>query len=400
MVDSEVKPSGIAIHEFAAHKQIKLFATLRQQQFSGQISLKALNGIEWTFYLSWGRLVYATGGEHAVRRWLRQVSHYCPEIALDSKTLASELSQASEHHLHPCWEYQLLCRWYKQGKITQRQAAQVISAAIVEILFDVTQTSKILYQISPEAALSEQLVLINAEQIIRKSDVFQQAWKAAKLADRSPNLVPVIKSPTELKQRTPSNVYQNLSKLLDGQQTLRDLGNRLNRDVLEITQSLLPYIQAGLIDLIKIADAKSPIAHQPPTATPKPQPKAPLIACVDDSLSICQSMEKILSKAGYRVISTQDALRALALLMARKPDLIFLDLVMPNTNGYELCSHLRRLPIFRDTPIIILTGNDGVIDRIRAKMVGASAFLSKPVEINVVLDLVKKQLSQQAIPSA
>jgi chemotaxis family two-component system response regulator PixG len=171
MVDPEVKPGGIAIQDFAAGKQIKLFATLRQQQFSGKISLKALNGVEWTFYLSWGRLVYATGGEHAVRRWLRQVSRYCPEVSLDSKTLARELSQASEHHLHPCWEYQLLCRWHKQGKITQKQAAQVISAAMVEILFDITQASKVLYQISPEVSLSEQLVLINAEQIIQKSDV-------------------------------------------------------------------------------------------------------------------------------------------------------------------------------------------------------------------------------------
>jgi chemotaxis family two-component system response regulator PixG len=225
-----------------------------------------------------------------------------------------------------------------------------------------------------------------------------QAWQAAKLADRSPNLVPVIKSPTELKQRTPSNVYQTLSKLLDGQQSLRDLGNRLNRNVLEITQSLLPYIQGGLISLVKLPDAKSPLAIQPPKASQKTKPKGPLIACVDDSLSVCQAMEKMLSKAGYQVVSTQDALRALALLMARKPDLIFLDLVMPNTNGYELCSNLRRLPAFRNTPIIILTGNDGVIDRIRAKMVGASAFLSKPVKINVVLDLIKKQLSETIYP--
>ena len=217
------------------------------------------------------------------------------------------------------------------------------------------------------------------------------------MADRSPNLVPTIKSLAELKQQTPNNVYQTLSKLLDGQQTLRELGNRLNRNVLEIAQSLLPYIQGGLINLVALPDAKSPIASKPPEAPKKNKPEGPLIACVDDSLAVCQAMEKILSKAGYQVVSTQDALRALALLMARKPDLIFLDLVMPNTNGYELCSNLRRLPAFRNTPIIILTGNDGVIDRIRAKMVGASAFLSKPVKISVVLDLIKKQMPEQSI---
>ena len=53
-------------------------------------------------------------------------------------------------------------------------------------------------------------------------------------------------------------------------------------------------------------------------------------------------------------------LRAIAMLLSRKPDLIFLDLVMPDTNGYEICGQLRKLTYFRQTPIIILTGNDGI----------------------------------------
>lgn len=398
MVRTEKNLGGIAINEFTAEKQIKLFATLRQQQFSGQIRLSALTGAEWTFYLSWGRLVYATGGNHAIRRWLRQVAHYCPELPLDKASLTSESSQLSQRDSLPCWEYQFLSHWHKQRKITQKQAAQVISSVIVEVLFDITQVAKVFYKVCPEVSLSEQLVLINSEQVIRKSDSLWKAWQGAKLADRSPNLAPIIKSPTELQKRTPESTYQTLSKLLDGQHTFRDLGNRFNRDVLSVTQSLLPYVQAGLVGLTQLPDAEAPIKI-PPESSVSSLPKAPLIACVDDSLAVCQSMEKILSKAGYQVITTQDALRALALLLARKPDLIFLDLVMPNTNGYEICGHLRRLPVFRETPIIILTGNDGVIDRIRAKMVGASAFLSKPVQISVVLDLIKKQLNQQTIAS-
>ena len=395
MVPTDTKPTGIAINEFSAEKQVKLFSTLRKQQFSGQIKLTAPNGDKWTFFLSWGRLVYAAGGNHAVRRWHRQVSHYCPEIPLDAKLLTQELVLISKENKHPCWEYQLLSHWHKQGDITQKQAAQIIAAIIVEVLFDITQTAKIFYEITPKGALPEQLVLINADQVIHKSKSLWQVWHDARLADRSPNLAPIIKSPTELKKHAPENVFQTLTKLLNGQHTFRDLSSRLHRDVLDIAQSLLPYIQAGTVGIIQIPDIKPPLIEPP-----KPQapivPKGPLIACVDDSLVVCQSMEKILTKSGYQVVTTQDPLRALALLMAKKPDLIFLDLVMPNTNGYELCSHLRRLPVFRETPIVILTGNDGVIDRIRAKMVGASAFLSKPVEISVLLELLKKELSQKS----
>jgi chemotaxis family two-component system response regulator PixG len=90
-------------------------------------------------------------------------------------------------------------------------------------------------------------------------------------------------------------------------------------------------------------------------------------------------------------------MRAIATLLARKPDVIFLDLVMPNTNGYEICSQLRKLACFQDTPIVILTGNDGLVDRVRAKLVGASDFLSKPIDADIVLNTIRKHLKQSAI---
>jgi two-component system, chemotaxis family, response regulator PixG len=69
--------------------------------------------------------------------------------------------------------------------------------------------------------------------------------------------------------------------------------------------------------------------------------------------------------------------------------------MMPNTNGYEICGKLRKLSCFRHTPIIILTGNDGVVDRVRAKMVGSSDFLSKEtVNTKQVLGVINKHLRQ------
>jgi chemotaxis family two-component system response regulator PixG len=108
-------------------------------------------------------------------------------------------------------------------------------------------------------------------------------------------------------------------------------------------------------------------------------------------------MDKILVTANYQFLGVNDPLRALAILMARKPELIVLDLVMPNANGYEICSNLRKLSFFRNTPIVILTGNDGLIDRVRAKMVGSSDFISKPVNADIVLSTIRKHLKQETI---
>jgi chemotaxis family two-component system response regulator PixG len=85
-----------------------------------------------------------------------------------------------------------------------------------------------------------------------------------------------------------------------------------------------------------------------------------------------------------------DPLQGMSELLKRKPNLIFLDLVMPNTNGYEFCTFLRKTTQFKEVPIVILTGNDGVIDRVRAKIAGASDFMGKPPEPSKVIQMVQK----------
>lgn len=66
---------------------------------------------------------------------------------------------------------------------------------------------------------------------------------------------------------------------------------------------------------------------------------------------------------------------------------------MPDTNGYEICASLRKLSLFRNTPIIILTSNDGMIERVRSKIIGASDFMAKPINPEEVLVIVNKHLS-------
>lgn len=379
----------IPISEFTASKQAGLFEILKQPRFSGQLVLSSPKQQQWIFHLYMGRLMYATGGDHPVRRWRRNLILHCPQMT----SQVSEGLQQIDTSNSICWEYELLCLWVEQKKITREQAAAVIQSVISEVLFDVTQAMKITYEIKRDNSLSKQLVLIDADQAITEAENLWQAWQAAKVADRSPNKAPVIRQQEALQARSSVQAYQAMVKLLDGQHTLRDLAVRMKRDVIAVTRSLLPHIQLGFVELVDIPDLPSPVA--PPT---KPYPSVndnapkPLIACVDDSPLICQTMEKILTSQGYQYLALNDALRAIATLLARKPDLIFLDLIMPNANGYEICSQLRKLSFFRNTPIVILTGNDGIIDRVRAKMVGSTDFISKPVDADTVLEVIQKHL--------
>lgn len=384
----------VSIREFTATKQTAFFDTLKQPRFSGQLILTGPNGEKWDFYLYLGRIMYATGGIHPVRRWRRNLSAYFPQLTPESIQLA--LASLGPFDIQICWEYQLLCLWVEQQKISREQAARMIRSTIVEILFDITQIMEVTCELKQDDLLSTRLVLIDAEQVIAQSQQFWQAWQGAKIADRSPNSAPIIRQPEQLQQRTSPQVYQTLKQLLDGQQTLRDLAVRMKRDILTVTSSLLPYMQMGLVELINLCDLPPPIL--PPSANPLPTDlpaPGPLIACIDDSPLMCQTMEKILTSANYQFIGINDPLRALAILLTRKPELIFLDLVMPNANGYEICSQLRKMSFFKDTPIVILTGNDGLVDRVRAKMVGSNDFISKPVNPEMVISIIRKHLKQE-----
>jgi chemotaxis family two-component system response regulator PixG len=387
---------SVPIQEFTASRQASFFDGLKQPRFSGQLILSSPSGEQWFFYLYLGRIMYATGGLHSVRRWRRQIASYLPQIAANLAAVQIDLASIDPQDLQVCWEYQLLCHWVEQQKVTREQAARLIRATVVEVLFDITQSMEVACELRQDNLLSTRLVLIDADQMIAESQQLWGKWQGAKIADRSPNSAPVIRQAEQLQQRTTPQVYQTLKQLLDGNQTLRDLSVRMKRDVLSVTTSLLPYLQMGLVELVKIPDLPPPIS--PPAKGVVAQPDVPsgaLIACVDDSPLICQTMEKILTAANYQFVGVNDPLRAIAILLARKPSLVFLDLVMPNANGYEICGQLRKLSIFKHTPIVILTGNDGIVDRVRAKMVGSTDFLSKPVNPDTVLQTIKKHLHDQ-----
>lgn len=382
----------ISIEDFAGSKQTTFFKLLKQPRFSGQLIISDSRGNDWRFYLYLGRITYASGGVHGFRSWKRNVQAYCSQVTPFMASLKQAIQELSNRDLSNCWQHQVLSLWVEQQHITREQAAKVVRAIVVEALFDVTQARQVTYQIKQDSVLAPQLALLDAEQIATATQELWQAWQGAKIADRSPNTAPVIRQAKRLQENTSANLYQVLSKLLDGQRTLRDLSIQMKRDLVDITRSLLPYVQQGLIELIDIPDLPSPI--QPPVVIqPVVQPViAPLIACIDDSPLICQNMEEIIKGAHYQFVSVNDPLRAIAMLMSRKPNLIFLDLVMPNANGYEICGQLRKLALFKETPIVILTGQDGIVDRVRAKLVGASDFLSKPADAVTVLSVIRKYL--------
>ncbi|MEO0967933.1 MAG: response regulator, partial [Cyanobacteria bacterium J06639_18] len=117
------------------------------------------------------------------------------------------------------------------------------------------------------------------------------------------------------------------------------------------------------------------------------------IACIDDSVTVLNSIKHFLDKNTFSVITINDPVKALMLILRSKPDLILLDVEMPNLDGYELCSLLRKHSSFKELPIVMVTGRTGFIDRAKAKMVRASGYLTKPFTQSDLLKAIFKHIS-------
>jgi twitching motility two-component system response regulator PilG len=91
---------------------------------------------------------------------------------------------------------------------------------------------------------------------------------------------------------------------------------------------------------------------------------------------------------------------ALSQFFIHKPDLILCDITMPELDGYEVCAMLRQSSYFRQTPIVMLTGLDGFIDRVRAQMVGATDYLAKPFGEEELVTIVEKYVGLGRIESS
>ena len=128
-----------------------------------------------------------------------------------------------------------------------------------------------------------------------------------------------------------------------------------------------------------------------------------LVMVIDDSPTVRKIVEVSLRREGLEVVSFPDGIEALRAVtnhqMERVPDLVVLDIDLPKMNGYEIARYLRSKPQWSRTVIVILSRHDGVIDRLKARLAGTQAYLTKPFTTQMIVDVVNNNLGLSAPPS-
>jgi two-component system, chemotaxis family, response regulator PixG len=397
---------------------------IKSQSFSGNLVVKVETHPSWIFSFRLGRLGWVDGGIEPISCWQRNLS-------LAQLTLPPERLAEVNNPLKSGLDSNILAELLVSESIDRQQCAELVARMTIENLFDVIQFSqhsgnRLSYKLTQTGAGNTQLNLVlpllEIEPILTRSIQTWQEWSNVGLAAYAPSLFAIVSPSLDLAQLAGNpNLHQTVVAI-DGNRSVRSLAANSRQSTLNFTSTLLPLLRSGFINLSSQQKSRvsnstnlessnqlgSEISNQlstgtsnqlsggighslnVPTATPNKQ--TALIACIDDSILIYQSLEKILMENGYRCYGVQDPLKIMPSLIRNKPDFIFLDLLMPITNGYEVCEQIRKTPSLKDIPVIILTGKDGLIDRMRSKMVGATGFLGKPVQAEAVLKMIDKYL--------
>ncbi len=376
----------VEAYPVSSYSRLKLIDSFEEENFDQNRDLGLIQNTKpiWFVFFVNGKIGYATDNTNSSLIRLQDYLH--------RYKLKDELNRLKNPALATvnAPEYAYLWQLLEHHIITPDQGRNIIQNMIEETLFDLfsLHQGKFIFEMS--SALAPQLTTLEINPLIRKTIKQVQQWKQFHPLIQLPSQCPAITDEHKLKASLEDGAFKSIYRWVDGKTSLRQLSRYFNRDLLTIARAIYPYLKRGWIQLLDPSSVSPKLSRRqsPETMTSK----VLKVVCIDDDLTIGKSVEFILAPQGYEITVLNNPLESLKQVFMIKPDLILCDIAMPELDGYEICSMLRHSNTFKQTPIIMLTGKEGFIDRIRAKMVGSTDYLTKPFGKNELLMLLEKYI--------
>lgn len=366
--------------------------------------------VTWGFSFWGGKVIYATHdidpGEKLERhlyRLSRANSQLTSEIRSQVR-LSVGAATSINHQVEA--ETQAIAWLVKQGNLSTIEAGKLMTNLTREALESFLLVREVTYQFINQQEKSRVIVCLDLDELIDSCQKKLDNWQSLSPQIRSPYQRPYVAIKSQLESRLSPQQHQKLTKILKGL-SFRQLAVVLNQDEFLLAKSLHPLILDGTL---VVCPPQSPFDRFPktrlsktsvitdlltgdrPTNSPQYYAKAKII-CVDDSPSMLQVVGRILGNHDFEIFAISDPVKALREIINMKPDLIFLDVEMPNLDGYKLCRLLRNHSQFPKTPIVMVTGNTGFLGRAKAKIAGATDYLTKPFSRAELESMVFKHIN-------
>ncbi len=395
-----------------------LLIQLSSDQSTGCLEV-VYNSITWKIFLRFGQLLSV---DCSISSWsqliqrLRQIG--CEEAA---KAVENNIHNTNVYFSTGCLVRQEIDTLAEKGLLDRAQlryCSLELTRENLESLIWLTHGTSTWHpnQQMPTTTITNSQNSLNTSVLL---DYYRQRltiWQTFNVIVQSPHQRPYLTNENLLENTVPKGTLslkalQQISQLMRGA-SLREIAILIKQDELKLVQLLIPYIYHNVfflrkpsapfdelptipkttIQLASLNGQQTPVNQQ--LDQPISQNKIYQIACIDDSPMILDEIERFLGKSGkYQLTKLDEPVKASAAILRLKPDLILMDITMPNINGYKLCSLFRSSEALANTPIIMVTGNKGLVDQVRAKLVGATDYLTKPFTEKKLLEIVEKYLS-------
>jgi chemotaxis family two-component system response regulator PixG len=341
---------------------LTLLAQLSSRQASGclQVSNESMN---WSLYLDQGKLVYATNSANPFERLdrhLRRLGTQVPSLVSAVRVQVRLLFESAEPLTPLPNDYRAICWLVDQQHLSSGQASLLVEEMAIEVIETFLAVQDGTHELVDLEQGTEfpKFCQLDLRFLVEQCQTRQRQRQTPR-----PNPQPTMESPVIAEQ--------------NGAARLPEASVMSDNPADTPNPAATPEYPR-----FKFEALTSPARKTQYT-----------IACIDDSPTVLQAIRSFLDDNSFTVLMIDNPVKALMQIVRSKPDLILLDVTMPNLDGYELCSLLRKHPSFRHTPVIMVTGNTGFIDRAKAKLVGASGYLTKPFTQSDLVKMVFKHLA-------
>jgi two-component system, chemotaxis family, response regulator PixG len=330
----------------------RFFQQIQPLSILTQVTSKSANGClqvfshknSWCFYLEEGKVIYACCTEQMFEilyKKLQQLSQHIPSLQAGvNEHLQAIFERGIDNQAIPNPDYLAICWLVNHKYLSYAQAGMLIEELAREVLDSFLTITEGSFEFNTESFLDDMPKFCHLEPRLLIEDTHKQ--------------------------------NDNINTITGGINTV--LPSLTSENKVTQTNQLL-------------TTGKNNISQNNQTHSSS-QTKTYTIVCIDDSPTVINAIKSFLDEQVFHVVGINDPLKALMQILRTKPNLILLDIEMPNLDGYELCSLLRKHSHFKDTPIVMVTGRTGFIDRAKAKMVRASGYLTKPFNQAELLKIV------------
>ncbi|MEM9002537.1 MAG: response regulator [Cyanobacteria bacterium P01_F01_bin.86] len=385
--------------------------------------------LSWWIYLKDGKFSYACHGSkksivYSLNRLKLELRNINAQAYLRLESNIDRLLNYEINRIQSVQyvEYQIVSWLVEQRYITIEQAENLTEKLARETIESLLKITDGIAKIDYKSPAISAFCSLEPNTVIKRCQARVESWKTLSPLILSPHQRPYIVNQNVFYRANDRDVISprlksKLAPILRGY-SIRHIGALLQHDELEIAKLLYPYIDNGSIvlrapeppfeQLCKVEPATSKPSQsltskavfqngssastQTNTRNGK-QNSHVIIACVDDSPNTLNQIERFLDQENFLIFKFSEPVKATFQLRSIKPDIILLDLTMPKISGYELCQMLRNLPGFKKIPVVMVTGKKGVVDKARAKLVGATDYLEKPFTRDSLLNMISRNLT-------